>query len=94
MAMALSSAQKPAGNLKQLIAYVGMAWITALIRNSLPAWDNNFSSTLATYTKTLSLISLKALRFALPTTSGNPKYFSNRVVGFEPNMEQIESRVI
>jgi hypothetical protein len=75
--MALSSAQNLAGNLKQLIAYVDMAWITTLIRTSLPAWDNSFSFHPYNLRQTLSLISLKALRFALPIIGGNPKYFSN-----------------
>ena len=31
------------GSLKQLMEYVGMAWITDIINTSLLDWDNNFS---------------------------------------------------
>ena len=34
---------KPLGILKQLIVYIGIAWITNLMSTSLPAWDSNLS---------------------------------------------------
>lgn len=37
------SLQRHFGSLKQFIVKVGMAWITALIKISLPAWNDNFS---------------------------------------------------
>ena len=46
----------PLGSLKQLIVYVGMAWMTDLIKISLPAWERSFSFHPCNFLHTLSLM--------------------------------------
>lgn len=79
IAIELISAHSPAGNIKQLIAYVGIACMTALMRISLPACDKNFSFHPCKRRKILSLISLNASFLERPRMGGSPKYLSNLV---------------
>ena len=64
---------KPFGSLKHDMVYVGIAWITALMRISLPACDSNFSFQPFNFFQILSLIKLKDFCFPdqLETVSPN-----------------------
>ena len=71
--MEFNSIQSESRILKQLIVYVGMAWATALMRISLPAFDRNLPFYPAMCLPTWSFIRLKAflsrLMEAAPNTS-------------------------
>jgi hypothetical protein len=74
--MASISWQSFVGNLKQLIEYASMAWATALMRTSHPAWDSSFSFQPLSLCQTLSLIYVKLSALPLPINEGSPRYFS------------------
>jgi hypothetical protein len=68
-----SSAQKLFGSKKELIAYVGKAAATDLIRTSLPTWDKDLAFHPSILPKTLSMIPWKALIFEFPIRIGRPR---------------------
>ena len=91
--MLVNSSHSASGNLKQLIVYEGIACATALISTSLPALDNIFSFQPVNFLQSFSFISLKVFLFFLPTSKGNPKYFSCCFITWAPNLRFISSWV-
>jgi len=57
--------------------YVAIAWTTALIRTSFPAWEKIFSFHPLIRLHIRSLMPFNVRVFDFPTTIGRPKYFSN-----------------
>ena len=77
--------QRAEGNLKQLIAKAGRAWITALMRTSRPAWERSFSFQHFNLDQTRSLMKAKLATFPLPTKEGRPRYFSYCLISETPS---------
>ena len=75
LTMEFSSWHKESGILKQVIVYVGVAWATALMSTSLPAFESNLPFHPAIFLLTWSFIWLKAFLFPLPTSDGSPRCF-------------------
>ena len=69
------SSHKPFGSKKQLMVYVGIAWVTAFMRISFPPMDSIFSFQPDNFFPALSFISAKTWFFDLPITDGRPSYF-------------------
>lgn len=82
--MAPMKALGPAGSLKQPWANVGIAYITALIKTSLLAWDKSLSSHPCNFFHTLSLMKLKLGFLPLSTKARSPKYFSLNFIFWTP----------
>jgi hypothetical protein len=80
---------KRVGRWKQLIAYVGIAWATDLMRTSRPAWEISFSFHPLSLLHTLSLIWEKLAYFALHTKDGNPRYFSYCFIAGTPSIPRM-----
>jgi hypothetical protein len=66
------------------IIYVGIAWITALSRISLPACDRNFSFHPLILFQIRPLMLLKELIRDLPIKGRRPRYFSYQFVALTP----------
>ena len=66
--------------------YVGIAWTTALINTSLPAFERSFSFQLANFLLSFSLKSLKVFLLFFPTKDSKPKYFSCYWITWTPNL--------
>lgn len=71
-----SSSQSESKNLKQLMAYVGMDWATALMMTSFPSWECSFSFQVWSFCHNLFFLFKKALFFKQPMKGGRPSYFS------------------
>ena len=70
------SSHRVMGILKQPIAKVGIACMTALRRISRLAWDSSYSFHPWSFAKTCSLMNNKLAFLYLPTREGRPRYFS------------------
>ena len=74
------------GNLKMLMAYVGIACAIVLIRTSRPAFEMNFSFHPITHFVIFSCRSLKVATFDFPLAIGKPRYLSVCVIILPPNI--------
>ena len=72
--------------LKTLLAYVGTAWVTALIKISFPVLLNNFSFHPCVFLHTRSLILVKTSLFERPINDGSSKYFSCCLMSGTPQL--------
>lgn len=64
------------GSLKQIIVYVGRAWVIDLIKISLLAWDKSLASQPCNFFHICCLMCVKFSFLFPPTREGRPKYFS------------------
>jgi hypothetical protein len=71
--------------------YVGIAWTTALINISLPAWDKNLTFHSSNFFCTLLHIPAKVLFLDRPTIEGSPKYLSKLAAIWIPAVLQRKS---
>lgn len=85
----LSLLQKDFGKEKQAIAYDGIAWITALIRTPLPAWDSSLFFHPCILATILSTKKLYASDFDRPHEDGSLKYFTCGLARGIPKTPQI-----
>ena len=69
------SSHNPFRSWKQLIVYVGIACMTALISTSFPPIEGIFSFHSKSFSPTFSFISAKTWSFDLPITDGRTRYF-------------------
>lgn len=83
--MTSNSEHIPVGKRKQLIEYVEIEMVTALIRISLPPCESKFSFQFWSFCHTFCFISVKAFVLDLSTAGGNPKYFSYYWTPFTPH---------
>ena len=74
------------GNLKMLMAYVGIACAIVLIRTSRPAFEMNFSFHPITHFVIFSCRILKVATFDFPLAIGKPRYLSVCVIILPPNI--------
>ena len=72
--MLVNSSQSASSNLKQLMVYVGIAWVTALINISLPALDNIFPSIPPTFCGVLFYF-IESIPFVFPHQRRQPQIF-------------------
>lgn len=71
-----NSKHRLVGNLKQLIAYVGIARAIAVKRISFPPWEISFPFHVCRHCHTLAFIFENTLFLDLLVIGGRPKYFS------------------
>ena len=81
------------GSLKQLMANVGITWITAFSSTSRPAWERSCSFQPCNLLHTRSLINLRLALLFLPTSVGRPRYFSYCLTSWAPRILVIWSMV-
>lgn len=82
----LMSSHQVFGILKMPIVYVRIACTTVLISIFHLAFEINFSFHPITHLVIFSLSPLKALTLDFPTTTGKPRYFSQSVMTWTPNI--------
>ena len=70
-----------------------MARTTAFSRTFLPTWDNKFSFHPCNLLHTPFLMQLRLAFLFLPTTAGNPRYFSYSLIFKTPRKFRISSFV-